>query len=141
MFKEVEERHARKYFGMLPFKYFRCGKNGHIATRCLEKGNRQNFKENNGKFNKKAYYVKDDVGISDDESNYEDSDCLFLIEKDFPKYDISKIVANTFHSRRDKNEWLINSGCSNHMTGDKCKFIKLERDVRGSVRLGDDKTT
>ncbi|XP_059068363.1 uncharacterized protein LOC131858901 [Cryptomeria japonica] len=47
----------------------------------------------------------------DDESNYEDSDCLFLVENDIPKFDISKIVANIFHARRDKNEWLIDNMC------------------------------
>lgn len=47
--------------------------------------------------------MKDDVDILDDESNYEDGDYLFLVEKYVPKYDISKTVANTFHSKRDKN--------------------------------------
>lgn len=35
--------------------------------------------------------------------------------------------------------WLIDSGCSNHMTGDKCMFSDLDETLRVSVRLGDNK--
>lgn len=60
------KKSTAKYKGMLPFECFRCGKIGHIATRCPKKGARQKFKENKGKFNKKSYYVKDDAIILDD---------------------------------------------------------------------------
>lgn len=54
---------------------------------------------------------------------------------------ISKTIANTFYARRDRNDRLINSGCSNHMIGDKRKFIKIENNGVGSIRFGDDQTT
>lgn len=130
-----------KYKGMLPFKRFRCGNIGHIATRCPKKRARQKLRENKGKFNKKAYYVKDDADILDDESDYEDGDYLFLVENDIPKFDISKSIANLFHARRNKKEWFIDSGCSKHMIGDKSKFKILEKYDGGSVRFGADQIT
>lgn len=35
--------------------------------------------------------------------------------------------------------WLINSECSNHMTGDKLLFNNLDESLKVTVRLGDDK--
>lgn len=127
-----------KYKGMLPVKCFRCGKIGHIATKCPKNNSRQKSRQTKGKINKRANYVKDDAGISDDESDYEDGDCLFLVERDVPKIDIPKTVATTLHARRDRNEWLIDSVFSNHMNGDKSKFVKLDK---YDVRFGDDQAT
>ncbi|GLJ23768.1 hypothetical protein SUGI_0450940 [Cryptomeria japonica] len=39
----------------------------------------------------------------------------------------------------EKDEWVIDSGCSHHMTGDKSKFVNMERYDCGIVRFGDDK--
>lgn len=81
---------TNKYKGILLLKFFRCGKIGHIANSFLENNLRKKSRENRGKFNKRTYYVKDDVGISHDESDYEDGDYLFLGERDIPKIDIPK---------------------------------------------------
>lgn len=35
--------------------------------------------------------------------------------------------------------WLIDSGCSNHMTGDKTLFNSLDESMEVNVRLGDNK--
>ncbi|GLJ05840.1 hypothetical protein SUGI_0026440 [Cryptomeria japonica] len=39
----------------------------------------------------------------------------------------------------DKNEWVIDSGCSHHMTGDKRKFLSLQEFDGSLVKFGDDK--
>lgn len=39
----------------------------------------------------------------------------------------------------DKDEWIIDSGCSHHMTGDKSKFLTFQDYNGGLVRFGDDK--
>lgn len=38
-----------------------------------------------------------------------------------------------------KDEWVIDSRCSHHMTGDKSKFVRLEKYEGGVVKFGDDK--
>lgn len=35
----------------------------------------------------------------------------FLVERDVPKINIPKTIATVLHFRRDRNEWLIDSGC------------------------------
>jgi len=40
----------------------------------------------------------------------------------------------------EKDEWVIDSGCSHHMTGDKSKFVSLERYEVGIVKFGDNST-
>lgn len=57
-------------------------------------------------------------------------------EKDKDKPETSFIVQTTLHTER-KNLWVVESGFSNHMTGDKKKFIKLEDWNGGSMRFGD----
>lgn len=42
---------------------------------------------------------------------------------------------------KERNKWLIGSGCSNHMTTDKSKFLKLDKYDGDSVRLEDGQTT
>ena len=37
-----------------------------------------------------------------------------------------------------KDKWIINSGCSHHMTGDKSKFITFTQYDDNSVRFGND---
>ena len=42
---------------------------------------------------------------------------------------------------QEKNEWVIDSGCSHHMIGDKSKFVSLENYDGGVVIFGDDKSS
>ena len=84
MFIKKIERGTGKYKGNLPLKCFRCGRNGHFASKCpYPKQDDSDEKEASRKFkkgkmgNKKKYYQKqkiiytmedsEDEGISGDE--------------------------------------------------------------------------
>ena len=46
--------------------------------------------------------------------------------------------ATTLMTCVNKNEWIIDNGCSHHMTGDKIKFITVTSYDGNSVRFGND---
>ncbi|GLJ11294.1 hypothetical protein SUGI_0151080 [Cryptomeria japonica] len=54
------------------------------------------------------------------------------IEKEKNKIESSLIVQTPLHAER-RNLWVVDSGCSNHMTGDKKIFIKIDDWNGGSV--------
>lgn len=58
------------------------------------------------------------------------------VEKEKDKAKSSLIVQTAIHVERI-NLWVVDSGCSNHMTGDKKKFINLDDWNGGSLRFGD----
>jgi hypothetical protein len=45
-------------------------------------------------------------------------------------------VQATLHAQKNKGEWVIDTGCSSHMTGDRTKFITLKKND-GNVTFGD----
>jgi hypothetical protein len=42
---------------------------------------------------------------------------------------------------KDDLAWYLDSGCSNHMTGNKSLFVKLDESVKGKVNFGNDNET
>jgi len=54
------------------------------------------------------------------------------------KYINHKVVERALAAQvEEKDDWVIDSGCSHHMTGDKNKFLDLERYEGGMVKFGD----
>lgn len=53
--------------------------------------------------------------------------------------DDMKMVLTTCHTKADKNddEWLLDIGCSNHLSGNKELFSDLDENLHSTVKLGD----
>ena len=50
------------------------------------------------------------------------------------------IVTDGKKKKTSSNVWYLDNGASNHMTGDKEKFMELNEGVTGSVKFGDGST-
>jgi hypothetical protein len=47
-------------------------------------------------------------------------------------------MISTLHGKHEKNYWVVDSGCSHHMTNDKINFVKNEKYDGCLVMFGDD---
>ena len=71
--------------------------------------------------------------MAKDSDNNED-EIICIVVKDESDDEGDKMVAISHVSKNDT--WIIDSGCSHHMTRDKIKFEHFEHYDGGSVRLG-----
>jgi len=144
LFAKRLPRGSGKYEKKLPFKCFACNKIDHFASRCLERVLKPN--PNRTRVQKKCYYVQEVVeeGVTDDESDKgstSGNEWVFIaIKEDLVPIESASYVnvERALDAQvEEKDEWVIDSGCSHHMTGDKSKFISMERYEGGIVKFGD----
>ena len=75
---------------------------------------------------KRCYIIEEDSNENDDEVVY------MAMEDESYEYEATTLV--TYMNKNDK--WIIDSGCSHHMNGDKSKFITFTQYDGNSVRFG-----
>lgn len=153
-----------KYEGKSPFKCFACNKIGHFASKCLERNSRFEVRarryikpnpryQNKHKYKKnrdKSCYIVDEEGVTD--SNDEPTQdyasgswngrefVLLAIKEDDLALEENILEEHALATKiEDKDEWVIDSGCSHHTARDKRKFLSLQEFDGGLVRFEDDK--
>lgn len=120
-----------KYKGKLPLKCFSCSKIGHIGANYPNANKKDKFRRFKGK-SKKHCYVTVDEGVTDDESNEDDNEEIVFVVVKEDLTDEKDLVSHMYN----RDEWIIDIGCSHHMTSDKSKFLSLEEFDGGVVRFG-----
>ncbi|MED6116379.1 hypothetical protein PIB30_099779 [Stylosanthes scabra] len=108
-----------------PPKFFECGEVGHIKPNCpnLQKGEKDKKMK---KKKQKAYMSwenEDDSSTDSDEEEVANLCLMANIEKD-------RLGAK-------KSKWLVDSGCSKHMTGEESTFSNYRTMDGGNVVFGD----
>lgn len=144
-----------KYEGKFPFKCFSCNKIGHFASRCLKRMSKydsDNWKPNpkyqlKYKKNKdmKCYYVVDDECDEFEQVNSGNGKYWVFIaikEDDLKTIDLASCIEEKALTTKieEKDEWVVDSGFSHHMTSDKRKLVRMEKYDGGIVRFGDKKS-
>ncbi|KAG7582462.1 GAG-pre-integrase domain [Arabidopsis suecica] len=97
---------------------YRCDKNGHFASNCPERLLKlQETQENEEEETQVAELMMHEV--------------VYLNEKNFKPSKFKRTA-------EDDKIWYLDNGASNHMTGNRSYFAKLDETVTGKVRFGDD---
>ena len=110
------------------FECFHCNKIGHIARNCPKKGQEYRKRINNNK--------RHHAHLADEEEG-EGPPRKQAGEEDAEEYVIFSALSGSVNPREDT--WLIDSGASNHMMGQKKTLSKLEeKSSPQKVSLGDD---
>ncbi|CAN0881045.1 hypothetical protein LINGRAHAP2_LOCUS13994, partial [Linum grandiflorum] len=66
---------------------------------------------------------------------------MFMAIADLSEEDIQATASSEvcFRSQIDSSEWVLDSGCSHHMTGNRALFCSLQNRDKGNVRFGDNR--
>lgn len=129
-------RGTGKYKGKLPLKCFSYNWIGHIAMNCPNSDNKdklERFEKFKGGNQRNCFLVVDEGVTYEESEDEENEDIVFVAVKE----DVAdkKALLSRFEN---SNEWIIDNGCSHHMTSDRSKFLSLEEYDGGVVRFGND---
>ncbi|KAL8107017.1 hypothetical protein AgCh_023716 [Apium graveolens] len=126
---DISKHKSYGNFNKCNIKCYNCNIYGHFASEYKKPGK-----------NKGMHEVEANMAILDD-----DEPALLLAkhDKEAPKLLLSedKILSTQLPNNGDyvgeSNVWYLDNGASNHMTGFRSKFSKLDESIFGQVRFGD----
>ena len=139
--KKIEEGIAllvrREKHGKKIFNCWTCDEYGHYASKFpkREKKFRGKFKPRRDK-DRNCLYANEDEEYDEREHSKSDDELGFMaIKEDNLDQEIREERALVTQVEK-KLDWIIDSGCSHHMTGDMNKFVKFKSNDGGIVRVG-----
>ena len=102
---------------MSKIQCFRCDKNGHYASTCPDR-----------------LLKLQEVTETKDESTLEAEE---LMMQEVVYLNEKNVNPKEFEASKD-NVWYLDNGTSNHMTGNRKSFKRIDESITGKVRFGDD---
>lgn len=119
------------------FKCWTCHEYGHYVSKFpkREKKFRGKFKPRRDKDRNFLYVNEDEEYNEKDQSESDDELGFVAIKEDDLDREIREERALVTQVEK-KSNWIIDSGCSHHMTSDMNKFVKFRNHDGGIVRVG-----
>ena len=114
-------------------RFARCPKKKNNRSGDKYRRKRDEDKKNCKDKGKKSYYIAKEE--TKNESDDHDDEVMYVAMKDDSDEDEATALVS-YVNKSDK--WIIDSGCSYHMSGDKSKFITLYYYNGNSVIFGND---
>lgn len=110
---------------------FNCNNLGHYAGEC-----KKPRRERNQRTEANLVQIKDDEpALLLTEFDEKKTEMVLLNEENvMPRLEGDKM------EKKFSQLWYLDNGASNHMTGDKAKFSKLDENITGEVKFGDGST-
>ncbi|KAL8089005.1 hypothetical protein AgCh_038671 [Apium graveolens] len=117
-------------------KYFNWNGLGHYAVECKKtKKQKARDKEYTQESNLTQLYDDDEPTLLLSEYGGKETNFVMLNEES-----MTPVLKNTTLNNEITRLWYLDNGASNHMTGIRSKFTKLDTGVTGKVKFGDEST-
>lgn len=125
---------GKTYLDKSTVECYKCHKLGHFKNECPMWESEANYAD----FEREevllmAYIEEEENGEEDAEVNLENAEV---------NLENAELMMMTYSGKQEnlrKRAWFLDSGCSNHMSGDRELFSTLSGDFKHSVKLGNDK--
>ncbi|XP_022562478.1 uncharacterized protein LOC111208054 [Brassica napus] len=97
---------------------FRCDKMGHYASTCPDR------------------LLKLQETQEQDKADTQEADELMMHEEVY--LNEGKVMPSKYESNGEDNMWYLDTGATNHMTGNRRYFAKIDESITGKIKFGDD---
>ncbi|KAK1666467.1 hypothetical protein QYE76_054626 [Lolium multiflorum] len=133
--EEDDEAPPRRKFDIKKVRCHKCGKLGHFKSDCREPPKERAFMAQQGDDGPMMLMLEECEQMDKEELGPPVSamEIVTLVEEKVYLHDKRG-------TKTGGNVWCLDTGASNHMTGDKSLFSELDLSVGGTVRFGDGST-
>lgn len=136
---------GRAFLNKSTVECYKCHKLGHFKNECPQWEEEANYAEEDKEMLLMAYIEEEEDCEESEDSVDEKAELLQMIEEeDSEESEVNveekaELLQMAYTGSLRRRAWFLDSGCSNHMTGDRELFTTMNESFKHSVKLGNGK--